>query len=261
MNRMLRAGWMGICVVVASVSSADESSLEHPLFAKPDAVITIDPKTTATALEIMPPCFARQVQGTKLEVNTTHGWGWVERQQMMTPMEAEKYCEAHSKDPYALYVRSITHLINDRQDKALADLNAAIKLDPKFAPVVYARGNLHAEQGDFDKALADFTAAVKLAPKNLLAANDLAWFRATCSNAKYRDGKQAVAVATRICEATRFKNEEFLDTLAAACAEAGDFKSAVKWATQAAEIDPDDEDFAAHLKLFQTKQPLRDDAK
>ncbi len=261
MNRLLRAGWMGICVAVAAVSSADDSILEHPLFAKPDAVITIDPKTTATALEIMPPCFARQVKGTKLEVNTTHGWGWVERKQMMTPMEAEKYCEAHKKEPYALYVRSTTHLIKDQKDKALADLNAAIKLDPKFAPAVYSRGNLYAETGDFDKALADFTAAVKLAPKDLLAANDLAWFRATCSNAKYRDGKQAVAEATRVCEATSFKNEEFLDTLAAACAEAGDFKSAVKWAANAAEIDPDNEDFAAHVKLFKAKKPLRDDAK
>ena len=262
MNRLLRAGWMGICVAVASVSSADDAILEEPLFAKPDAVVTIDAKTTATALEIIPPCFARQVKGTKLELNTTHGWGWVERQQMMTQMEAKKYCETHTKEPYALYVRAaIAYLIDEETDKALADLNSALKLDPKFAPALYGRGNLYAEQGDFDKALADFTAAVKLAPKDLLAANDLAWFRATCPKAPFRNAKQAIAEATRVCEATGFKHGEFLDTLAAACAEAGDFNSAVKWATKAAELDPDDDDFAAHLKLFQAKQPLRDDAK
>jgi tetratricopeptide (TPR) repeat protein len=260
MIRLMLTGWLGLCVLVATASAADDI-LEHVLLPKPDAVITIDPKTTATALEIMPPCFARQLKGTKLEVNTTRGWGWVERKQMMTPKEAEKYCEANKKEPYALYLRSITHLINDQKDKAMADLNAAIKLDPKFAPAVYGRGNLHAENGDFEKALADFTQAVKLAPKDLLAANDLAWFRATCPDAKFRDGKEAVAEATKVCEATGYANEEFLDTLAAANAEAGDYKSAVKWASKALEIDPENEDFAAHLKLYKAKKPLRDDGK
>jgi tetratricopeptide (TPR) repeat protein len=254
-------GWMGLCAVCGTVSAAEDSILDHPLFAKPDAVVTIDAKTTATALEIIPPCFARQMKGTKLEVNTTHGWGWVERKQMMTPKEAEKYCEEHKKEPYALYVRSITHLIKDQKDKALADLDAAIKIDPKFAPAVYSRGNLYAEQGDFEKALADFTAGVKLAPKDLLAANDLAWFRATCPNAKFRNGKEALSEATRVCEATGFKHPEFLDTLAAANAETGDFTAAVKWASKAAELEPDDEDFAAHVKLFKSKKPLRDDGK
>jgi tetratricopeptide (TPR) repeat protein len=244
--------------VAAASVSADDSILEQPLFAKPDAVVTIDPTTTAAALEIIPPCFARQQKGTKLEVHTTRGWGWVERQKMMTAAEVAKYCDEHRQDAHALYLRSITHLFQDHADKALADLNQAIKLDPKFAPAVYGRGNLYAEQGQYEKAQADLAAAIKLAPKDLLAANDLAWFRATCPDAKYRSGKQAVAEATRACEATGYQNEEFLDTLAAACAEAGDFKGAVQWATKAAEIDPENPDFAAHVELFKTKKPLRE---
>ena len=70
----------------------------------------------------------------------------------------------------------------------------------------------------------------------------------------------ALAEATRACEATGYKHEEFLHTLAAAYAETGDFKSAVKWVTKAAEISPDDEEFAAHIKLFKSSKPLRDDA-
>ena len=261
MQRLQVAGWLGFFLVVATISSADDTLLEHPLFARPEAVVRIDAKTTATALEIIPPCFARKVQGTKLEVHTTKGWGLVERKQMMTPKEAEKFCQDHRQDPYALYVCSINHLIDGATDKALAELNAAIKLDAKFAPALYGRGNVYAEKGDFDKATADFTAAVKVAPADLIAANDLAWFRATCPQAKFRDGKQAVSEATRVCEATGFKNEEFLDTLAAACAETGDFTAAIKWATKAAELAPDDEDFAAHVKLYKSKKPLRDDMK
>lgn len=261
MSRLQFAVGMSVCLFVATVSSADDSILEHVLFPKLDAVVKIDAKTTATALEIIPPCFARKVQGTKLEVQTTKGWGLVERKQMMTPKEADKFFEEHKKDPYALYVRAINHLINGEEDKALNELNAAIKLDPKFAPALYGRGNVYAEKGDFEKALTDFQAAVKLAPDDLIAANDLAWFRATCPQAKFRSGKEAVAEATRICEATGHKNEEFLDTLAAAHAEAGDFKAALNWATKAAEIDPENEEFAAHVKLYKSKKPLRDDMK
>lgn len=265
MSRRLCLGLTGALLVIAQLATAaDESLLEHPFLPKQEAVVTIDAKTTATALEIIPPCFARSIKGTKLEVHTTHGWGWVERSQMLTPKEAEKYLNAHAKEPYGLYIRSIHHMINehkgDQKDKALADLNAAIKLDPKFAPAYYGRGNVYAEKGDFEKALADFQEAIKLDPKDLLAANDLAWFRATCTDAKYRNGKQAVAEATRVCEATGYKHEEFLDTLAAACAEAGDYKSAVKWITKATQIDPDNEDFADHLKLYKANKPLRDDS-
>lgn len=261
MYRMQLAGWMSVWVLMATVAVADDSILEHPLFPKPDAKVTIDAKTSATALEIMPPCFARQVKGSKLEVQTTHGWGWVERKQMMTPKEVEKYFDDHKKEAYALYVHSYLHLINDQVDKALGDLNAAVKADPKFAPALYGRGNLYVEKGDFEKAQADLAAAVKVAPQDLLAANDFAWFRATCSAAKFRDGKVALAEATRICEATEFKHEEFLDTLAAAYAETGDFKSAVKWASKAAEIDPENEEFTAHVKLYKAKKPLREESK
>ena len=54
-----------------------------------------------------------------------------------------------------------------------------------------------------------------------------AWLWATCPAAKYRDGKRAVASATRACELRGWKDPYGLDTLAAAYAEAGDFAKAV----------------------------------
>lgn len=240
-----------------------ENLTDEFLFPKKEAVVRIDAKTTATALEILAPCFAREIEGTKIQVHTTKGRGWVDRSQMMTSLEALKYSqsliEREKPDAYGLYVRSALFNQNEQPDKALADLSAAIKLDPQFAMAYTNRGWLHVEKGDLDKGLADFTAAVKLAPKDALVTNNLAWFRATCPNAKYRDGKQAVALATQACESTGFKNEEFIDTLAAAHAEAGDFKSAVKWATKTLELDPHNEEFTEHLKLYQSGKPLRDE--
>ena len=56
---------------------------------------------------------------------------------------------------------------------------------------------------------------------------------ATCPEAKYRDGGKAVESATRACELTKWKSSEFLNTLAAAYAESGDFDAAVTWQTRA----------------------------
>ena len=255
----------GSFVFVASVASAAEDLTDQILFPKKEAVVRIDAKTTATALEILAPCFLREIEGTKLQVHTTKGRGWVERNQMLTSEEAITYSksliERAKPDPYGLFVRAALFNQNEAADKALADLTAAIKLDPQFAMAFTTRGWLHVEKGDLDKALADFTAATKLAPKEALPANNLAWFRATCPDAKFRDGRQAVMLATLACKQTGYKHEEFLDTLAAAHAEAGDFKTAVKWATKTLELDPQNEDFAEHLQLYQSGKPLRDEVK
>ena len=56
-----------------------------------------------------------------------------------------------------------------------------------------------------------------------------AWILATCPDAKLRDGKLAVASASRAAELTDWKNSYVLSTLAAAYAESGDFASAVHW--------------------------------
>lgn len=270
MNRLMISGWMSLCVLAATAFAADDPLLDHPIFPMQNAVVTIDPKTTASAMEILSPCFAREHKDGKLEVSTTKGWGWVDRKQMMTVKEAEKYCEEHKKEAYGLYLRSVTHLVKEAANdaemeknlgKAMADLNAALKIDPKFSPALASRGTLLAEKGEFEKASADFDAAVKAGPDDLQAANELAWFRATCPEAKFRDGKKAIAEATRVCESTKFEYDEYLDTLAAAYAEAGDFKNALKWITKAAEIDPENADYKEHTKLYKAKRPLRDGQK
>ncbi len=264
-SRILALAPMSLLVV--SAFAADEAITEQVLFPKKEAIVRFEDTTaiTANALEILAPCLAREVKGTRLLVHTTKGWGWVERSQVVTSDEAVKYCktliERDHPDPYGFLVRAALHNQNEEVKEALADLNAAIKLDPKFAMAYTNRGWLHVERGELDKALADFSNAHKLSPRDPLIANNLAWFRATCPDTKYRDGKQAVTLATLACEQTNYKHEEFLDTLAASFAEAGDFKSAVKWVTKAREFDPDNEDFTEHLKLFQSGQPFRDEGK
>ena len=60
--------------------------------------------------------------------------------------------------------------------------------------------------GNFDKALADFNETIRLDPRHASAYNSRAWLWATCPDGKCRDGKKAVESATKACELTEWKN-------------------------------------------------------
>jgi tetratricopeptide (TPR) repeat protein len=112
---------------------------------------------------------------------------------------------------------------------------------------------------EYDKAIADYDKAIELDPKYAWAYRNLAWILATCPNGKHRDGRQAVASATRACELTDWKGAEDLDALAAAYAETGDFEAAVKWQEKALELLAKDDvqarkGYSARLALYQARK-------
>jgi len=76
-------------------------------------------------------------------------------------------------------------------------------------------------KGELDNAIADFNRAIELDPNYAVTRNYLAWIYATNPKANYRNGQKAIENATRACELTLWKNAYYLDTLAAAFAEAG----------------------------------------
>jgi tetratricopeptide (TPR) repeat protein len=56
-------------------------------------------------------------------------------------------------------------------DRAIADYSEAIILDPKYAAPHNGRGNVYNDQHEFDRAIADYNDAITLDPKNALAFN------------------------------------------------------------------------------------------
>jgi Flp pilus assembly protein TadD len=92
---------------------------------------------------------------------------------------------------------------------------------------------------------------------------NLARVLATAPDAKLRDGKRALAEAKKAVDMLKYRDGRFLDTLAAAYAEAGEFDKAV--ATQQKALDdPElmkDEGDAARkrLELYRAKKPFRDE--
>ena len=127
----------------------------------------------------------------------------------------------------------------------------------------YGLGADFLRRGKFAEALTHYTEAIRLNPGYAEAYNDRAMILAACPEAKYRDGLQALEAATRACELTYWNQPAYLDTLAAAHAESGDFAAAVKWQTRAIALLPDastKDDYQSRLILYQSRKPYREAA-
>ncbi len=165
-------------------------------------------------------------------------------------------------------MRAIVCRDNDRYDGAFRDLDAALRLDPRYVPALLERSFLWAARNRMDLALEEVNRAVSIDPRSAdarLDPNDVeahisrSWTLATCPEAKLRDGKTAVTSATRACELTQWKSPRPLVTLAAAFAEAGDFDGAVQMQTKAIEItpvgDPVRRYYESSLERYQARKP------
>ena len=98
------------------------------------------------------------------------------------------------------------------------------------------RGYAWSLKKEYDKAIADYNEAIRLDPKNVASYNPLAWLLAACPDAKRRDGKRAIEIGTRACELGEWKNASHIDTLGVAYAEAGEFDKAVEWQEKAIKL-------------------------
>jgi cytochrome c-type biogenesis protein CcmH/NrfG len=97
------------------------------------------------------------------------------------------------------------------------------------------------DYGRYGEARKSYEQAVRLEPSNPSTLNDLAWMLATAKDNHVRDGRRAVSLATKSCTLSNWQNAFSIDTLAAACASAGNFSDAVKYQQLAiSRLGPDD---------------------
>ena len=64
---------------------------------------------------------------------------------------------------------AIAYRSKGENDRAIADYNEALRLDPKNAIAYANRGLAYRDKGDTDRAIADYTEAIRLDPKNARA--------------------------------------------------------------------------------------------
>jgi tetratricopeptide (TPR) repeat protein len=209
----------------------------------------------------------------------------------------DAHIKANPRDASGYYMRGVAYGNNRDFDRAIDDFSLAIKLNPKDPDVFNDRGQAYGEKRQFDRALADFAEAIRLDPKHADAHCNraivrvttkeyqkavegyteairldpgharaycgLAWVLAACPRDGLRDGKRAVELATKACELSGWEDANCLDTLAAALAESGDFKAAVRRQKQAVEMGSRDEAqaerFRKRLKLYEQGKPYREE--
>jgi tetratricopeptide (TPR) repeat protein len=144
---------------------------------------------------------------------------------------------------------------------AIQDWNKGIRLEPNDPDAFVARGRARQNTGDYEGAKQDFDEGIRLDPRDASAYNNLAWLNATCPSAQLRNGALAVKAATKACELTSWADWKKIDTLAAACAEAGDFGKAINFQRRAIKLlrtNGIDQNIALqHLRSYEQMQPIR----
>jgi tetratricopeptide (TPR) repeat protein len=101
-------------------------------------------------------------------------------------------------------------------------------------------------------------------PDFLPALNEAAHVLAASPEASVRNGAEAVTLAERAVKLSGGREAMYLDTLAAAYAEAGRFPDAIATARRALDVAtrPDQsqlrEGLAARLRLYEARKPYRD---
>jgi protein O-mannosyl-transferase len=146
-------------------------------------------------------------------------------------------------------------------DEAIAHFQRALEIKPDLAPAHDSLGNALLQKGRASEAIAHFQKALQIEPANPAIQNNLAWLLATCPQASLRNGHKAVELARQANELTGGKNPAFLDTLAAAYAEAGRFPEAVETARHALRLAEAQSNAAlagqlqSEMKLYQAGAP------
>ena len=130
------------------------------------------------------------------------------------------------------------------------------------------RGLAYVKKGEHDKAIADYGKAIGINPKHARTYNSLAWLLATCPEPKYRNGYKAVDLARKALELEPESDKYFLDTLAAAHAEAGDFEAAISAQEKAIQLlrekgRPDEvekklSEYSKRLEHYKARKPWRE---
>ena len=148
--------------------------------------------------------------------------------------------------------------------RATAEMQQALVVDPCNVPARVVFAEMLNGQGRFEEQRVLLEAGIAQCDNVIDFRNDLAYLLATAPDDAVRDGREALRLAKRIVAEMETERPDYLDTLACAWAEVGNFRNAVRESRRAIELlesrDLPEEMIAAytdHLELFEAGKTAR----
>jgi tetratricopeptide (TPR) repeat protein len=155
-------------------------------------------------------------------------------------------------------------LKNGDLEGAIKHLERAVELEPRFVGEQDCLGIAFAKKGQFAQAIGHFEKGLELNPNDLNDLANFAWLLSTCPEPSLRDGSKALTVAQRALDLSGPASPAVLQSLAAAQAETGDFKSAAATARTALSFSVKQNNtqlsgvLRKEIDLYQRGKPERD---
>ncbi len=189
-----------------------------------------------------------------------------------------------------LYDRGRVFALQGDHPRAIRNYSSAIAGLPRVKKIYHnyptepwfyvARADSYSKIGKFEEAIQDYNHVVENHPnskvhgqafdlrkqlqrrmKSMATQNRLLRMLASSPTLQDQDAKQAVPSALALCKQTKWNQPKYIDTLAAAYAQVGQFDKAVEWQQKALELAKSDKEWAveakARLQLYQQKKPYR----
>jgi len=209
-------------------------------------------------------CFSEAVQLRPHYAVSHHNLGNALLKQGKLEEAREHTAEAVRLDPDLALAQNNLGVILFRLRKpaeAVASCREAVRLKPDMAQYHRNLAVALQECGQVEEADAEYQEVTRLQPGWEQAVNTAAWFRATARQRQLRHGAEALHLAKQACGATSGRQPEFLDTLAAAYAETGQFDDAVRTAQKALELAASAsqeelaQQIARRLRSYKARQP------
>jgi tetratricopeptide (TPR) repeat protein len=172
-----------------------------------------------------------------------------------------KVIQLDPQDAVAFNNRGVAWAGAGELDKAIQDYSKAIWLESQFAYAYSNRASIWSIKREYAKAVNDYAEGIRLDSQDVSACNEFAWLLATCPEAEFRDGLDAVILGENLCELSEWKEAGYINTLAAAYAEFGDFDQAVKYQKRCIEQldkDVDKDEYMERLKLYGEGKPYHE---
>ena len=179
--------------------------------------------------------------------------------------ELQRLHKLNPQDSLTMLQLARLYMVMKKHEKAIAIYTAILADHPDDTDAMSGRADALLNLGRRAGAMSDYEGALQRHPHDISVLNNFAWLLATAPEAKLRDGRRAVALATDACRQTDYKQDYILSTLAAAYAESGDFESARKWAMAAVEAKPVEkgepsrkDELKKELQSYQANKPWRE---